>query len=198
MSTKMTSYASKIETMLNNAQKLKARKFLSLKGSKQIRLPSINKTKEDYWTRVSKGIKLAFSVKEDAKTPSYQKYLQRLMKYGRFDQSVYLMAALMMKDLMLHPKLEIDFEKCGLKLFATCMLLSHKYIMDITWKLDAAAKILGFPKAALAEMEVLLLTTFQFNLTMSEKDYKNIRVYLKSIESEVKKANNALILARRE
>lgn len=198
MSLDTTTYAQQIEFMLNNAQTLKTLKFLALKGEKFICLASSSSTssqKSKYWRELGKKMKQTFSVSKGANIPSYRKYMRRLLKYGQFDESVYLMATIMMKDLMMHPKLEIDFTTCGLKLFATCMFLSHKYMEDVTWKMDAAAKIFGFSKEILSEMELLMIITFRYRLNIDYKDYKEIKKWLGKIDKEVKRARNCYRLA---
>lgn len=143
---------------------------------------------DDVWSNIElldkSSIEL-FSPKASAKVPAFKKYIQRLLALGRFDPEVYLMSAFILKKFAEYLSSDLKLSNYALKLFSMSMLISHKILMDTTWKLKDASKILGFGKNSIQKMELFLLQLFEFRVGFNEIERKETLEWLNKAEDQI-------------
>lgn len=166
----------KIEKMLDNVDVIRANSRLMLVK---------NTDSKEVWNKLL-SLKIddlhLYHPKKNAKVPSHKSYLDRLMGMGRFDPEVYLMAAFIMKKFIELLSPQIVFGPYALKLFSMAILISHKVLMDMTWKLKDVSKILGYGKNSIQKMELQLHQILDFRIGFSSEDREEVLEWLIQVD----------------
>lgn len=161
-----------IETIRNNTKKLSSPEF-DLFGYHE---------EEEGITSLSEADLEMLLPKSNAKVPSYHKYLTRLYQLGKFDPQVFHMSMFLMRRFIENISPYIKLEPYVLKLFCVIVMISHKLVMDVTWKLKDLSKILGFGKNSLQKMELFLYRAMKFKICYGEKEVEETERWLDRVD----------------
>ena len=121
-----------------------------------------------------------------------QNYLKRIQKYGKFTGSCLAYAAYLYLKALKHTILAELPETCSLKLFASCLNISQKLIMDSSWIPQEFGILTGFKLKNLAKMErFLIFNIFKLKFSYNRKSLSKI---LKIVEINWEKIGNKIYL----
>ena len=126
-----------------------------------------------------------FKLKEEAEPPSFKSYLLRLQKHGKFDTEVYIMAAYLFKKVLENSPKDLDLKEYSLKFFSVLVMISHKYVMDVTWRLPDLSKILGFGKNSLQNMEFFIYQLIGFKIHFRDQERLEALDWLENLDESI-------------
>lgn len=116
------------------------------------------------------GFKQIFQMKKDKL--STIDYLTRITDYDHFDDlTLFSGLNLYIRVLFCLKFKNVIIEHCEIKLFAACLSLAQKILLDVGKKFGKTAKLLGFKPKKLCLMEIYLLQNileYDSNLTIEE------------------------------
>ena len=171
----------KMKNLLNEAERI-SKKFRNkdMKADSKF-LEKIKKKKfSSFFNKKLFFAKFSKIFKVRSKTPpTISEYFDRINSYGQFPEEVLLLTGLLLIQTIFCPKSPIIEKELMIKLFATCLNISQKLIMDICWDQEDFAKLVGFKRKSLRRMEIFLsIDLFEGNIPYSHKDIKEFKEWL--------------------
>lgn len=113
---------------------------------------------------------------------SSKAYLDRLIAFSEFPISIFISSGFLLLKLLCCPKINIFTRRCRLKVFAACLNLSQKFLMDKSWSEADMAYLTGIPKKSLCMLENLIyFELFEGKLGLNFLEYKKFRNWLKKL-----------------
>lgn len=115
-----------------------------------------------------------------------QTFLKRLVKYGDFPLSVFIMAALSFTRILLRSDINKIEKNMSIKLFSTCLNISQKLLMDDDWILEDFAALTGLRSKSITSLEQFLLNeVFEFSLRHNSSDFTKFKKWLVNLDLEL-------------
>ena len=121
-------------------------------------------------------------------------YLGRILEFSDFPSSVLIMSALSLLRVITSSKVSQVKEGMVLKLFAACLNISQKLIMDDDWIMDDFSSLTGFKKKSISDLEQFLLNEiFGFRMNHNKWDYKKFKKWLENFDSMINILNEEIL-----
>ena len=109
----------------------------------------------------------------DSDLEDFEIYIKKWSKYFEFDKNM-LILSLMNLDKLLAKDFVLN-KKNFFRVIYTCMMVTHKFYDDNTYKNKDYAKFIGVTVEELLEMEMEFMNTVDFNLFISEDEFQNYK-----------------------
>ena len=131
-----------------------------------------------------------FSMSQDQDL-SETEYIKRYRRHGDFYHSVYFLAAYLFTEIILSSRTGKWEKKMTFKLFAVCMNIAQKLLMDDAWIPQEFAMVSGFKMKTIADGErLVVLQLFAGRILHSSRTLKQYKKWLIQLPEVLHKLKN--------
>lgn len=148
------------------------------------RLPESSCTSATQYS-TTQYLKELSTLKKESKLDGFS-YMKRLTEYSDFPASVLIMTGFSYLRVLCSPKVATVEKSMTLKIFAACLNISQKLIMDDDWVMEDFASLTGFKKKNIAQLEQFLLNEILgFKLFHTSKVFRQFKRWLLQLETHL-------------